>query len=144
MTDLLRYWTPEFAEHYVSALNADAPFQKIARKFDDTIVLVCLGTPDGKDVSQALHIRKGRVTQDLVVEDAPSAFRSAPFDKKSMMARTTTTYEVWCKLDRGEMNVVQALASPEHKIEGSKLKIAKALPVLNGLSAVASGLDKKY
>ncbi len=144
MPDLLRYWTPEFAELFVSTLNSDAGFRKTAKNFDDTILLICLDTPDGKDVSQALHIRKGHVTQDLLVEDAPSAFRNAPFDKKKAMARTTAPYDVWCKLDRGEMNVVQAVASPEHKVEGPKLKIAKALPVLNALSAIASGIDKKY
>jgi putative sterol carrier protein len=144
MSDLKRYWTTEFAELFVSTLNSDAGFQKAARKFDDSIELVCLDAPDGKDVSQTLHIRNGSVTQDLVVEDAPSALRNAPFDKKKVMARTTAPYPVWCKLDRGEMNVVQALASPDHKVEGPKLKIAKALPVLNALSAVAAGIDKKY
>ncbi len=143
MSDLLRYWTPEFADLFVKTLNEDGDFQKAARKFDDTIVLVCLDTPDGKDVSQALHIHRGRVTQDLVIEDAPGALRRAPFDKKTM-ARTTAPYAVWCKLDRGEMNVVQAIASPDHKIEGPKLKIARSLPVLNALSAVASGIDKRY
>jgi hypothetical protein len=144
MTDLLRYWTPEFAEHYVKALNADTGFQNTAKRFDDTIVLVCLDTPDGKDVQQTLHIRKGRVTQDLDVADAPSPFRKAPFDKKKALARTTAPYSVWVKLDKGEMNVVQALASPDHKVEGSKLKIVSALPVLNALSAVAARLDKTY
>lgn len=144
MTDLFRYWTPEFAEYYVAALNDDAGFQKAARKFEDVIALMCLDTPDGKDVCQTLHIDRGRVRQDLEVEDSPGPMRRRPFDKKTTMARTTTPYAIWCRLDRGQMNVAQALVSPDYKVEGPKLKIARSLGVLNALSAVASKLPKTY
>ena len=37
-----------------------------------------------------------------------------------------------------------ALASPDYHIEGPKLKIARAIPVLNAMSAVSARLPKRY
>jgi len=145
VADLPRYWTPEFTEVLVEALNADPAFQKAARKFDDTLIMQCFDTPDGKDMRIVYRIERGRVTTDVTVEDAPSrTIRDAPFDAKRCMARCTAPYSIWTRLDRGEMNVLQALASPDYSIEGPKLKIMRHVRVLDAMSAVASRLPKRH
>ncbi len=139
------YWTPAFTEVFVDELNRDPSFQKAARKFRGTLVMRALDAPEGKDVEAVYHVDHGRVTFESEREDAPSSkIRSRPFDKSRSFARTTAPYSLWCKLDRGEMNVVQAIASPDYRVEGPKLKIMANLGMLNAMDAVAKRLPKKY
>lgn len=129
----------------VEELNRDPGFQKAARKFRGTIALRCLGTPEGKDVEAIYEIDRGRVTVRAEFDDAPStAIRQRPFDKSRLFARTTATYELWVRLDKGEMNVVQAVAHPEYKVEGPKIKIMTNIGVFNAMGAVAARLPKAY
>ena len=145
MAELPLYWSAEQTDEYVEALNRSPEFQKAARKFDDAVVFRCLDHPSGKDVEVVYTIDRGAVTADRREEDAPSsALRQEPFDKSRAFARTTAPYAVWVKLDKGEMNVVQAIASPDYRVEGSKLKIATNIGVFNAMSAVASKLPKRY
>ncbi len=143
---LPRYWTPAFVEKFVEALNSSTRFQKAARSFSQTIVLRCLDTPDKKDCVSKYTFVKGRCTEhSFTAEDAPSpSVRDEAFNKREMMARTTAPYSVWTKLDRGEMNVAQALVSPDYNIEGSKLKIMRYIGVFTALGDVASSVDKRY
>lgn len=139
------YWTPPFTDVYVAALNEDPEFQRAARKFRGLLVMRALDAPEGKDVETRYHIDHGRVTVESEREDAPSStLRNRPFDKRGTFARTTAPYPVWCKLDRGEMNVVQAIAHPDYRIDGSKLKIMANVALLNAMSAVARRLPKRY
>jgi len=145
MSDLPRYWTQAFLDRFVEAMNSDAGFQKAAKSFSNTVVMQCIDTPDDKDVSIAYHIERGRVRADLREEPAPSAdIRRAPFDKRSVFARTTAPYTLWTKLDRGEMGVLSAIRSPDYNVEGSKLKIVANVGLFNAMSAVASRLPKRY
>ena len=139
------YWTAEQTDQFVEALNQSPEFQKAAKKFDDDIVFRCLDHPSGRDVEVVYAIRKGHVTAIRREEAAPStAIRAKPFDKKQAFARTTAPFSVWVKLDRGEMNVVQAIASPDYQVEGPKLKIMANIGVFNAMSSVASKLPKRY
>ena len=145
MADLPRYWTREFVDVFVKALENDPAFQKAAKSFSDTIVLRCTDTPDGKDMSAVYRIDRGKVDADLTVEEAPSrAIRDAPFDKRAALARTTAPYRLWVKLDKGEMNVLQAVASPDYHVEGPKLRIMANLGLLNAMNAVAARTPKTY
>jgi putative sterol carrier protein len=144
MSDLPLYWTAAQTAQYVEALNQDEVFQKAARKFDDTVVFRCFDTPEGNDIEVRYRIQHGKVTETRREEHAPSrSLRDAPFDR-STFARTSAPYAVWTKLDKGEMNVLQALASPEYQVEGPKLKIMTNIGVFNAMSAVASRLPKRY
>ncbi|MEM8559895.1 MAG: hypothetical protein AAGG50_18925 [Bacteroidota bacterium] len=146
MADVPRYWTTEFIEAFVEAINDDDDFQQTARKFSDTIVFRCLDTPDGKDIEAAYEFDEGEIVSvEIWEEDAPSDdLRGEPFDKKTAMARATAPYPVWVKLDKGEMNALQALTSPDYNVEGPKLKIMANMGVLNGMGDVASKVTKTY
>lgn len=141
-----RYWTPAFIERFVAALNRDSAFQRTAGAFTDTIVLRCFDTPDGEDVSAAYTFDDGRVVDvDLWIDAAPSeAMRADPFDGGEVLARATAPYNVWTRLDKGEMGVMQALASPDYRIEGPRLKIMTHLGVFRGMNRVAAGIEKTY
>jgi putative sterol carrier protein len=146
MSDAPRYWSPEFIEVFVERMNDDPEFQRKARGFSETIILRCLDTPSDEDVEAAYAFEDGDVVGvDLWIDDAPSEdMRNDPFDKSEGMARATADYETWCKLDRGEMGVMQALASPDYTIEGPKLRIMANIGVLNGMSDVAAKIEKTY
>lgn len=146
MADVPRYWTTEFIETFVEAINDDDDFQQTARKFSDTIVFRCLDTPDGKDIEASYEFDEGEIVSvEIWEEDAPSDdLRGEPFDKKTAMARATAPYPVWVKLDKGEMNALQALTSPDYNVEGPKLKIMANMGVLNGMGDVASKVTKTY
>lgn len=146
MSDTPRYWTPAFVEQFVEALNTDAEFQRTAGSFSNTIILRCLDTPDGEDISAAYTFEDGEVVDvDLWIDDAPSDdLRNDPFDRDHALARATAPYDVWVKMDKGEMGVVQALSSPDYTIEGSTIKIMSNIGVFRGMNAVAAKVNKTY
>ena len=146
MADAPQFWTPDFIEAFVDALNADSEFRSKAKGFSNTIVFRCLDHPSGEDVEAAYTFEDGECTEvGLWIEDAPSSdFREDPFDKKAAMARATAPYSIWVQLDQGEMTPLGALTSPDYQIEGPKLKIMANMNVLNGMSDVSAKLDKTY
>jgi len=145
MSEPERYWTQPFIDILEKELNRDPGFQKAARKFQGRVALRCLDTPEGKDVEGIYEIDRGRVTIHAEFDDAPSsAIRNRPFDKSRLFARTTAPYDLWVRLDKGEMNVVQAIAHPQYKVEGPKIKIMTNIGVFNTMGDVASRLPKRY
>ncbi len=145
MAELPLYWSAAYNRAFLDALNADADFQKAARKFDGAVVFRCLDTAEGLDVEVTYRIQSGRVTDERRAGPAPArAIRDTPFDKQRVFARTTAPYSIWAKLDRGEMNVLQTLTSPDYHLEGPKLKIVANIGMFNAMSAVGSRLPKRY
>lgn len=142
--DAPRYWTKAFQERFVETLNADAAFQKAAKSFSETIVLRCTDTPNGTDAIATYRFDRGRCTGEWWEEPAPSRMRREPFDSKSALARTTAPYALWVKLDKGEMNVLQALASPDYALDGLKLKVMRHVGVFNAMNTVAARVPKSY
>jgi putative sterol carrier protein len=146
MSTLPRYWTPAFVEAFVEALNTDDDFQRAASSFSDTITLRCLDTPDDEDVAAAYTFDDGQVVDvDLWIDEAPSEdLREDPFDSSEAMARATAPYSIWTKLDKGDMNVMQALSSPDYIVEGSMIRIMSNIQVFRGMNTVAAKVDKTY
>jgi putative sterol carrier protein len=70
--------------------------------------------------------------------------REEPVDKDALMARATATYDVWVRMDKGEMGAAEALASPDYQIEGSMMQIMSNMGVFRGMNAVAAGVEKTY
>ena len=139
------YWSREYTDRLVAELRKDPAFLAAAKSFDDVIVLRCLDAPGGLDVQASYRIQKGTVELTRREEPAPSqALRSEPFDKSKQMARTTAPFSLWTKLDRGQMSVLGALASPEYAVEGSKLRIMANIGLLNAMNAVAARVPKRY
>jgi len=146
MADTPRFWSPEFIEAFVEAMNEDPDFAKAAGGFSETIVFRCIDHPDGEDIEAAYQFDDGEVEGvELWSEDSPSSeLRNHPFDRKEALARATAPYHVWVKLDKGEMTPLGALTSPDYVIEGPKLKIMANMSVLNGMSAVSRRIPKTY
>lgn len=146
MADAPRYWTPAFIEVFVEAMNADEDFLHTTGSFTNTIILRCLDDPDGQDIEAAYRFEDGQVADvEFWMEEAPCAeMREEPFDKHAALARATAPYATWKKLDRGEISVVQAIASPDYDVEGNKLKILTHIGILNGMNAIAARIDKTY
>lgn len=146
MPDPPRYWSPEFVERFVEALNADEGFQETAASFSNAIELRCFDTPDGEDVSATYSFEDGTVVDvDLWIDDAPSdQMRNEPLEKSEVMARATAPYDVWVRMDMGQMGVTQALTSPDYNIEGSMMQIMANIGVFRGMNTVASDVDKIY
>ncbi len=146
MSDAPRYWTPAFVERFVEVMNSDSDFQRTAGSFSNTIILRCFDTPEGEDISAAYTFEGGNVVDvDLWIDDAPSDdMRNDPFDRSQALARATAPYDVWVKMDKGEMGVVQALSSPDYTVEGSTIKIMSNIGVFRGMNTVAAQVDKTY
>ncbi|MEO0323606.1 MAG: hypothetical protein AAF447_11665 [Myxococcota bacterium] len=145
MSELPVYWTKSFTDAYVEVLNGDAEFQRLARKTRDHFELRCWDTPRGTDIVVRYHIAGGPVTAEWMEEPAPNAtLRSRPFDKRQTLARTSAPYEVWKKLDRKEMGVIDAVLSPLYTFEGAKLKILGNIRVFVRMGDLASAIEKRY
>jgi putative sterol carrier protein len=144
--DAPRYWTPEFVEAFVEAINGDEEFQDTAGSFSETVELRCLDTPDGEDVSATYTFDDGQIVDvDLWIDDAPSEqMRDEPVDKDAVMVRATAPYDVWVKMDKGEMGSTEALASPDYQIEGAMMKIMSNMGVFRGMNKVSAHVEKSY
>jgi putative sterol carrier protein len=144
--DLPRYWTPEFVEAFVESVNNDEEFQNTAGSFSETVELRCLDTPEGEDVSATYTFEDGQIVDvDLWIDDAPSdQMRDEEVDKSEVMVRATAPYDVWVKMDKGEMGSAEALASPDYQIEGAMMRIMSNMGVFRGLNKVAAHVEKEY
>jgi putative sterol carrier protein len=144
-TDAPRYWTPAFVERFVEALNGDDEFQNTAGTFSKTVELRCLDTPDDEDVSATYTFEEGQVVDvDLWIDDAPSEQMRGEEVGDGIMARATAPYDVWVKMDRGEMGATEAIASPDYQIDGSMMQIMSNMGVFRGMMSVAAGVEKTY
>jgi len=146
MPESPRYWTPEFVEAFVEAINSDEEFQDTAGSFSETVELRCLDTPDGEDVSATYTFEDGEIVDvDLWIDDAPSEqMRDEPVDEDAVMVRATAPYDVWVKMDKGEMGSTEALASPDYQIEGAMMKIMSNMGVFRGMNKVSAHVEKSY
>ena len=144
--DAPRYWTPAFVERFVEAINGDEEFQDTAGSFSETVELRCLDTPDGEDVSATYTFDDGQIVDvDLWIDDAPSEqMRDEPVDKDAVMVRATAPYDVWVKMDKGEMGSTEALASPDYQIEGAMMRIMSNMGVFRGMNKVSANVEKSY
>jgi hypothetical protein len=130
---------------FVDALRADPDFVRACRKFDGVVILRCLDTPEGEDVEAVYHLANGTVRVERLAEKAPSAsFRAKPFDGARAFARTTAPYRAWTRLDRGEMNALQAIASPDYHVEGPKLRIMANIALFDAMAAVGARTPKRF
>lgn len=146
MSDAPRYWTPAFVERFVEAINGDDEFQDTAGSFSETVELRCLDTPDDEDVSATYTFEDGQIVDvDLWIDDAPSEqMREEPVDKDAVMVRATAPYDVWVKMDKGEMGSTEALASPDYQIEGAMMRIMSNMGVFRGMNKVSANVEKSY
>jgi putative sterol carrier protein len=143
--DAPRYWTPAFVERFVEALNSDEEFQTTAGSFSESVELRCLDTPDGEDVSATYTFESGQVVDvDLWIDDAPSGEMRDESVADAIMARATADYDVWVRMDKGEMGSAEALASPDYQIEGSMMQIMSNMGVFRGMMSVAADVEKTY
>ncbi|MFB6249320.1 MAG: hypothetical protein ABEL97_12200 [Salinibacter sp.] len=146
MSDTPRYWTPAFVERFVEAVNGDDEFQDTAGSFSETVELRCLDTPDDEDVSATYTFEDGQIVDvDLWIDDAPSEqMRDEPVDEDAVMVRATAPYDVWVKMDKGEMGSTEALASPDYQIEGAMMRIMSNMGVFRGMNKVSANVEKSY
>jgi len=144
--DAPRYWSPAFVERFVEAINSDDEFQDTAGSFSETVELRCLDTPDDEDVSATYTFEDGQIVDvDLWIDDAPSEqMRDEPVDKDAVMVRATAPYDVWVKMDKGEMGSTEALASPDYQIEGAMMRIMSNMGVFRGMNKVSANVEKTY
>jgi putative sterol carrier protein len=144
--DAPRYWSPAFVERFVEAINSDDEFQDTAGSFSETVELRCLDTPDDEDVSATYTFEDGQIVDvDLWIDDAPSEqMRDEPVDKDAVMVRATAPYDVWVKMDKGEMGSTEALASPDYQIEGAMMRIMSNMGVFRGMNKVSANVEKSY
>ena len=146
MPETPQYWTPAFIEAFVEAINNDPEYMETTGSFTNAIILRCFDGPEGQDIEAIYEFEDGEVVNvEIWMDDAPCAeMREEPFDKDAALARATAGYDTWIKLDKGEINVMQALASPDYTVEGNKLKILSNLGIVNGMNEIAARIEKTY
>jgi putative sterol carrier protein len=145
MPEKMRYLSREFVDAVKNQLNTDPNYLQKAKNLTGIIALRALDCPDGTDKHITYHFNQGRLL-DVVYEEETkpsSIIRNRPFDN-GWISRSTSNYEMYTKIDRGEIGVVQALTSPNYKIEGSMFKMMRLMSGMTAMNGVVQKMDKEY
>lgn len=145
MTEKMNYLSREFVEAVKNRLNIDPDYLQKAKSLTGIMALRVLECPDGTDKHITYKFDRGRLLE-VVHEEEPkpsSKIRNRPFDN-SWISRSTSNYEMYTRIDRGEVGVLQALTSPHYKIEGSMFKMMRLMSGMTAMNSVVQRMDKDY
>ena len=142
---MLKYYTRTWQEELAKRIETDPKFLSDGQRLDGTRVFRVYEGPDGKDRLAMWTFEKGQcLSWKYEVQKSPwKKLREQPFDPKWTM-RGATTFQMMAALNQGEISPLRALASPEYKVEGSKLTILQMMKPLTAWNQVAAGIACTY
>lgn len=143
---MARMFSRELTEEVVTVCNGDAGHLDKAKMLNGVMVLVALDTPDSKDVSLRYKFTKGHIDSfDFEEEDAPSELRDRSFRPMvDGLARVTAGYDTFVKLDKGEIEVADALSSADYKIDGNMIMLMPLMQAMESFSGKVRAMPKEY
>jgi hypothetical protein len=142
---MINYYTKAWVDEVCRRLRASDEFKQTARKLNGTFVFRVLDGPGGADRTTHWVFHNGVITE-WSYESAPAPWeelRNAPYDSSWVM-RSTTTYAMMADLNRGDISVVRALASPKYHVEGRKTLLLQMMKSLNMWNDIAASVEVKY
>jgi hypothetical protein len=143
---MARMFTRELTEEVVTICNGDAEHLDKAKLLNGAFVLVAHDTPDSTDVCLLYKFTNGHIdSYEFEEEDAPSSFRDRTFRPMvDGLARVSASYETFVKLDKGEIEVADALSSSDYKIDGNMMMLMPLMQAMESFSGKVRALAKEY
>ncbi|MCB9555169.1 MAG: SCP2 sterol-binding domain-containing protein [Deltaproteobacteria bacterium] len=143
---MARLMSRELIESSIEICNNDPDHLKRAQLLTGKVIIFALDTPDDKDVYVTYTFDKGKCTAyEMDEEDAPSALRDRPFAPlKDGLARVTASYEMFVKLDRGEIDAADAMNSSDYKIEGNMVMLLPLMQAVDSWTKKIREIPKEY
>jgi putative sterol carrier protein len=125
---LVQYFSKEFFDELVNALNADAEWIKKASSSTFKSII----TITDRSKSFLLDVAGGKVAVSEVAPDVPADFK---FDGP---------YDAWVILGKGEKDFQSLVLAGKVKFRGSMPKVMGLMPQWNRLIKVAQQLPKEF
>ena len=143
---MARYFTRELIEESVDFCNSDAEHIERSKMLNGKMVLLALDTPDNKDVHVTYAFENGRCTgYDFEEEPAPSSFRDRGFTPMvDGVARVTSSYATFAKLDKGELEPADAMNSNDYKVEGNMVMLLPLMQAVDSWTKKIREIKKEY
>ncbi len=124
----MKYLSQEWIDAVKEKSDKDAEYLKKAKGETFKAQLLVTDCPGGVDKLIDGDLEDGRVMLfELEEKPAPSALRAMPFDTKQCLLRITCSYEMFAKLNKGEITLIQALSSGAYKLDGDIAKIMERI-----------------
>ena len=125
---MVQYFSKEFFDSLVGALNADPEWMKktTGQSFKTVITIT------DRSQSYFLDVAGGKATVTVIAPDAPADFKfEGPYDS-------------WVILGRGEKDFQSLVMAGKVKFRGSMPKVMGLMGAWNRLIKVAQGLPKEF
>jgi hypothetical protein len=141
----IRYYTKEWVTALVEKMTSSEDFMREADKLVGTFVFRIYDCPGGLDKTTHWEFQDGRcVRWDYEEQPAPwTELRSAPLNP-NWVSRVSCSYEMFAKINRGEMSPMRALTSSGYQIEGKKVLILKMVKAVSAWNDLASTIPVVY
>jgi putative sterol carrier protein len=124
----MKYLSQEWVDALKEKSNSDAEYLKKAKGMTFKAQLLVTDCPGGVDKLIDVDLKDGKVVSiKLQEKPAPSELRTTPFDAKQCFLRATSSYEMFTKLNKGEIAPIQALSSGDYKLDGDMAKIMEKM-----------------
>ena len=142
---MLKFYSREWVEEIARRLATDARFLAEGKKLNGVFVFRVYDGPDGKDRRTEWTFKQGRVVGWAYAEQPTPwvGLREEAFSAR-VVSRTTMTYEQAARLNRGELTVQRALASPEYKVEGNMSLVMAMMKGFQVWQVVAGEIPVRY
>ncbi len=125
---MAKYLSDEYFSQVLTALTQDARWTELAKTLKTTVAM------NVTDVGQSylLGVDNGTTTLQKV---APGTAAEFTFEG---------TYESWCKIGRGEIDLQSAVLKGQMKFKGSLVKILPLRDKLNRIAEVMKDVPKEF
>lgn len=123
-----KFFSQEWIEEYVKAINESEDYEKAAKGWEGDFLFVVEPDEEGEPLYAYIDLYHGKVRKGFVVKD-PSQINAA-FEFRGKLSN-------WKKLLKGEIDPIKGLITGKFKLKGSMamvMRYAKAAKVLVDLT----------
>jgi putative sterol carrier protein len=139
----MKYFTQEWADAVKAKSVEDAKYTARGKKFTEKFQWIATSCPGGVDRLLEVETQSGKVVL-AKMEEKPSPADFGPADTKKYLARATADYDVWIKVNTGELKAVDAQMGKGLRLEGNIMKVMPMAGVLQAFIDMAGTVPVEY
>jgi len=119
-----RFYSREWCEAVKQKGNSDEGYLSKTKGFTVKLMFILTNCPDGNDVKVIWDYNDGKMDYTYEEKKAPSNMRIGQerWDESISLTKNQADYDIFVKVQKGEMAAVQALGAKQWLLEGDMVK----------------------